>query len=202
MSVIALAGGGIVLHSPTRIDPELRAEICRLGPVVAIIAPSWWHDLYLKESLAAFPSARLYVAQTLAKWRPSLRSMHVLNAATPAIWQDDLEQERIEGIGLFLDETVFCHRASRSLLVADLLFNFGENDAWLTRVLASVVIGPCPGCRFARMYRPFILNRRLFRKSIERVLRWDFQQIVVGHGVVVSDDGKRAFQAAFRWLLE
>jgi hypothetical protein len=44
----------------------------------------------------------------------------------------------------FLDEIVFYHRRSRSLIVADFLFNLSEKDAWITRTMGSLVIGPFP----------------------------------------------------------
>lgn len=201
MTLVRLAGGGMIIHSPTRIDEELADEIRSLGPVIAVIAPSWWHDLYLVNCLHAFPSARLYVAPTLARWRPSLPFTDLLTSSNPSVWGDDLEQVSVQGIGLFLDEIAFYHRASRSLIVADLLFNFSDRDAPLTRFLASIVIGPYPGCRFARMYRPFILDSSRFRASIEHILDWDFKRIIVAHGAVVQDDGKRAFRSAFHWLL-
>lgn len=116
------------------------------------------------------------------------------------MWAGDLEQHQVEGIGLFLDEVVFYHRFSRSVIVADLLFNISQNDARVTRALARAVIGPYPGCRVARLYRPFILNRSRFRASIERIFEWDFNQIVVGHGDVVQAGGKDVFRDAFRWL--
>jgi hypothetical protein len=40
------------------------------------------------------------------------------------------------------------------------------------------------------------------RRSIERILDWDFSQILVGHGAVVAKNGKEAFIAAFHWLLK
>lgn len=202
MSVIRLGRGDVVLHSPTRVDAELREEICRLGPVVAVIAPSWWHDLYLSETARAFPGITLYAAPTLVKWNRSLPFTDVLSDSPASLWADNLEQHHVEGIGLFLDEVVFYHRLSRSIIVADLLFNISQNDAWLTRALARLVIGPYPGCRFARLYRPFVLNRRRFRASIERILEWDFDQIIVGHGGVVQAGGKDVFRSVFRWLLK
>jgi hypothetical protein len=202
MTVIALAGGGLVLHSPTFIDAELREEILGLGPVVAVIAPSWWHDLYLRETLNIFPEATLYGAKTLVKWSRSLRFTDVLSEAPPVLWNNDMVQRHITGIGLFLDEVAFYHRQSRSIIVADLLFNISRSDAWLTRTLARVVIGPYPGCRFARFYRPLVFDRRRFRAAIERILEWDFDRIIVGHGAVVERDGKEIFRSAFRWLLE
>lgn len=202
MTVIALAGGGVVLHSPAFVDAELRDEILRLGPVVAVIAPSWWHDLYLRETLRNFPQAALYGAPTLVKWGRSLPFTDVLSNSSPLLWNRDMAQHHITGIGLFLDEVAFYHRQSRSLIVADLLFNISRSDAWLTRTLAHIVIGPYPGCRFARLYRPFVFDRRRFRASIELILEWDFEQIIVGHGAIVQKGGKDVLREAFRWLLK
>ena len=48
MTLIRLINGGLVVHSPTRLDLATREEFQKLGAIVAIIAPSWWHDLYLR----------------------------------------------------------------------------------------------------------------------------------------------------------
>jgi hypothetical protein len=82
------------------------------------------------------------------------------------------------------------------------LFNLSEKDAWITRLMGSLVIGPFPGCRFARLYRPAVTDRRRMRMAVERILDWDFDQIIVGHGAVVENNGKEVFHTAFRWLLK
>ena len=64
MTVIRLTNGGLVVHSPTTLDAS-QEEFQMLGPIVAIVAPSWWHNLYLREYLGAYPNARLYGASTL-----------------------------------------------------------------------------------------------------------------------------------------
>jgi uncharacterized protein DUF4336 len=202
MTVMRLTNGAIVVHSPTRLDFASQEEFQRLGPIVAIIAPSWWHDLYLREYLSAYPEAGLYGAPTLVRWNRSLPFRELLDGLAPSLWANEIDQVHIQGIGLFLDEIVFYHRRSRSLIVADLLFNLSEKDAWITRTMGSVVIGPFPGCRFARLYRPAVTDRRRMRTTIERILAWDFDQIIVGHGAIVEDNGKEVFRKAFQWLLK
>lgn len=201
MTVVALQSGTIALHSPTRLDAGLLASLRTLGSVVAVVFPSWWHDLYLHETVRTFPQAAVYVAPTLAKWSRSLSFADVLTNVAPAAWKDEMEQHHVQGIGLFLDEVAFFHKPSRSLIVADLLFNISPADAWITKTLSRIVIGPYPGCRFARFYRPFVFDRTGFRSSIETILEWDFDRIIVGHGAVVETRGKAAFREAFQWLL-
>jgi hypothetical protein len=200
MTVIRLTNGGLLVHSPTRLDLASQEQFQKLGPIVAIVAPSWWHDLYLREYLDAFPDARLYGAPTLLRWNRSLPSAEVLGDSEPSLWTGEMDQVHVQGIGLFLDEIVFYHRHSRSLIVADLLFNLSSKDAWITRTMGSLVIGPFPGCRFARLYRPAVTDRRRMRRALERILNWDFEQIIVGHGAVVESNGKEVFRTAFRWL--
>jgi uncharacterized protein DUF4336 len=156
MTVIRLPSGGLFVHSPTRLDLATREEFQKLGPIVAIIAPSWWHDLYLRKYLGTYPAARLYAAPTLVRWSRSLRFAEVLGDSEPSPWKGEIDQVHVQGIGLFLDEIVFYHRPSRSLIVADLLFNLSSKDAWITRTMGSLVIGPLPGCRFARLYWPAV----------------------------------------------
>jgi hypothetical protein len=38
MTVIALAGGALVLYSPVRLEPDLRRELAELGEVRCVIA--------------------------------------------------------------------------------------------------------------------------------------------------------------------
>jgi hypothetical protein len=156
----------------------------------------------LREYLNAYPDARLYGAPTLVRWNRSLPFAEVLGDLAPSLWTDEIDQVHVQGLGLFLDEIVFYHRRSRSLIVADLLFNLSEKDAWITRTMGSLVVGPFPACRFARIYRPAVTDRRRMRTAAERILNWDFDQIIVGHGAVVENNGKEVFRTAFRWLLK
>jgi uncharacterized protein DUF4336 len=202
MTVIRLAIGGLFVHSPTKLDVATREAFRKLGSVAAIVAPSWWHDLYLRQYLDAYPGSKLYGAPTLAKWSRSLSFAEILGDSPPSQWQHEIDQVHVQGLGLFLDEIAFYHRASRSLIVADLLFNLSEKDAWITRTLGSVVIGPYPGCRFPRLYWPAVTDRGRLRASLERILDWDFDRIIVGHGAIVQNKGKEVFREAFQWLLK
>jgi glyoxylase-like metal-dependent hydrolase (beta-lactamase superfamily II) len=156
----------------------------------------------MAEYLRAYPKAKLYGAPTLVRWNRSPPFTEVLGDLAPSLWTDEIDQVHVQGIGLLLDEIVFYYRRSRSLIVADLLFNLSKKDAWTTRTMGSLVIGPFPGCRFARLYRPAVTDRRRMRTAVERILDWDFDQIIVGHGAIVENNGKEVFRTAFRWLLK
>jgi glyoxylase-like metal-dependent hydrolase (beta-lactamase superfamily II) len=50
----------------------------------------------------------------------------------------------------------------------------------------------------SRMIRQLVSDPAAFRRSLEHVLRWDFERIVPGHGDVIEHGGHAALRAA--WL--
>ncbi len=68
--------------------------------------------------------------------------------------------------------------------------------------MGSLVIGPFRGCRFVRLYRPAVTNRRRMRTAVKRILDWDFDQIIVGHGAVVENNGKESLSHGVSMALE
>jgi len=200
MTVMRVPSGALVVHSPTDATDETLAELRGLGDVVAIIAPSWWHDLYLGKWLERVPSAALYAAPAVVRAQPSLPVGEVLGDEPPALWSGVIDQVQVRGLGLYLDEFAFYHRASRSLILGDLIFNYDDADAPLMKTVARYVLGSYPGVRFATAFRPAVRDRANLRATIERILEWDFQRIVPVHGAVVESDAKEAFRGAFGWL--
>ena len=46
-----------------------------------------------------------------------------------------------------------------------------------------------------------ITNRNLARRSLEKLLSWDFDKLIIAHGVCIEKDAKPFVARAFRWLL-
>jgi hypothetical protein len=51
-----------------------------------------------------------------------------------------------------------------------------------------------------RLVRTMIRDRRAARSSVEKVLGWDFERVVVSHGDVLETGGRERFAAAFAFL--
>lgn len=98
-----------------------------------------------------------------------------------------------------VDEVVFLHKPSRSLIVGDAMFNI-EADAplstriwaWGPRLRQRVVPPP--------LYRAGVRDKAAARESIERILSWDFDRIVIGHGAIIESGGHEAFRSAWAWV--
>jgi hypothetical protein len=61
MTVIRLASGHLMLHSPCDITATIAEEISALGLVAHIVAPGNFHHMYATTAQAAFPTARTWI---------------------------------------------------------------------------------------------------------------------------------------------
>jgi Domain of unknown function (DUF4336) len=198
MTVVRLPAGGLFVHSPTFFDLSTASAFAPLGEIDSIVWPSWWHDMYLNDYAAAYPRARLFGAPVLVKWHRRMQSLQSLDECTP-VWAPCLDQINVDRMRLFLDEFVFLHRSSRSVVVADLSFYLDDSQDWFTK-LSFGAIGAYPGCNIPWFYRLAPKSRRYLRDKIDRILDWDFDRLIVGHGGVLETGGKNALRNAYRWL--
>jgi len=199
MTVIRLADGSLLLHSPLELDPELRRELDSIGRVRFAVAPNRFHHLYAGQVAKAYPGARLWAAPGVERKRPDLEIAGVLGDEAPVEWRDEVDQVFFRGRP-FENEVVFLHRASRTLILCDLAFNFGPTAAPFTRLLMRLLRGYD---RFgpSSLDRILIRDRRAARDSLERILAWDFDRVVVAHGDVLERGGRDALRAGYAGLL-
>lgn len=198
MTVIRLADEGLFLHSPVRLDADTRRALDALGPVRCIIAPSKVHHFFVGDYVAAYPEARICGAPGLAHKRKDLRFDAVLSDEAPPEWRADIAQHVFRGAPA-INEVVFCHRATRTLLLTDLAFNVPPDKTagarlfyWL--VAAAGRFGP------HRLVRFMIRDRHAARQSAQTILAWDFDRIIVTHGDVLETGGRARFSDAFAFL--
>ena len=199
MTVMRLSGGRLLLHSPIDLDPPLRKQLDALGRVCFVVAPSRLHHLYAGDVVRDYPEARLWVAPGLERKRPDLRFEAILGDEAPEEWRGQVDQAFFAGRP-YENEVSFFHRASRTLITCDLAFNFGPSAPTVTRLFMSLIrsyghLGP------TKLDPLLIRDRPLARASVERILEWPFERIVVAHGDVVERDGHEVFRRGFDWLL-
>lgn len=199
MTVIRLADGSLLLHSPIALDADVRHELDAIGRVRFAVAPNRVHHLHAGEVAAAYPGARLWVAPGLERKRPDLVFVAVLDDEPPAEWKEEVDQTFFRGRP-YENEVVFFHRPSRTLILCDLAFNFGPRTAAPTRLLMQLLrsygrFGP------STLDPWLIRDRRAARQSLERILAWDFDRVVVAHGDVLERGGHAALQQGYAWLL-
>jgi hypothetical protein len=197
MTVVKLTDGALWVHSPAPPIAEVLAEVTALGPVRYIVAPNLSHYLHFADFASHFPDAHGFLASGLAeKLRLSGQHQTIDPASTP--WQDEISSCLIEGLPL-LNEIVFVHQESHTLIVTDLLFRFGPDHPLPHRILARL-LGVYGKAAMSRTMKLLVRDRKMLAQSIAPLLQQRIDRIVLAHGAIVEHDAHRTFHEAFRFL--
>ena len=197
MTVIRLASGALVLHSPVPVSDDLRREIEAIGPVRHIICPNLFHHVYAADTKAAFPDALLHGPEKLQRKRKDLTFDAVLSDMPHSDWHGELLPLTVRGS--MLHETLFYHPASRTLISCDLVENFSHCDHAPTRwyLQAGGIFGKVG---WHPLLRLVYLNRRKARQSIEQLFEWPFERVILAHGDVITENAREAVRGGLAWL--
>ena len=198
MTVVSFSDGDVLLHSPCRISSDLRRAIAKLGRVTDVIAPNWFHDLYLDEYRRSYPDATFWGPAFLKRQRKTLID-RVLDADARPKWFAEMPHITVPGL-LTFDESIFYHVPSRTLVVADLLMN------------AHITDDAPPFTKFG--YRLFGLDgslkvfplliwlgqsrRPAIRAAVQQIFEWSPERLIVGHGTPIREGAAEQLRAAFR----
>lgn len=200
MTVVRLAGG-LFIHSPTPLTPKLRAAVEALGPVRWIIGPNRIHYWWIPEWRAAFPGADIHLAPRIreqAKGRISFPCQELVGASG---YPWDGEMTTLAVPGGFMTEVEFFHRASRTLILTDLIENFeaGRIRSRLMRLLMAIGGVLAPNGQTPRDLR-LTFSRDTLREAVRTLIGWNPERIIIAHGRWYERDGTQELRRAFHWL--
>jgi hypothetical protein len=199
MTVVRLGSGDLLVHSPAPLTAELRETLAQQGEVRFVVPASSLHGhLFMEQYRAAYPSAELFSAPGLDRKRRDLAFDGLLGSTPDPRWSEDLDQAALLG-HRFVTEIAFLHRPSGSLIVGDLCFTIGENAPAPMRAVARAA-GIYRQLRPTPMFRFGLRNRAAGRRSVDRILNWDFDRIIVGHGDSLETGAQSALRSAYEWL--
>jgi hypothetical protein len=122
----------------------------------------------------------------------------------PAEWAGEIDQVLVQGTRI-MREVAMLHRASRTLILVDLIENFTDKTphiGWALKLWFKYVFRMWNNPRPAPEYRIAWSDRQLAAKSLRRILAWDFQQIVLSHGDLVDHNARAVAAAAWTGILE
>jgi hypothetical protein len=199
MTVVRLPDFKLLLHSPIAAAADLVRKVKALGPVAYLVAPNRFHHLFVGEWQRACPDASIYVAPGLDTKRADLTIAGVLADEPEPGWKDAVDQVLVGGFP-FANEVVFFHRPSATLIATDLAFNVGSSSPPLTRLVFRLA-GAYGRLSPTLLERLLVRDRRAFRQSLERVLEWPFEGVVVAHGNVCERGGREELVRGYSWVL-
>lgn len=192
VTVIRLESGKLIVHSMAPFSSTDVAEIRALGEPGWLLEAMMLHDTYSNEGRKRFPEIPFLAPMGFSEV-VKFPTQPLLPA--PVEWNGEVEVILIDGAPR-LSEHVLIHRPSRTLIVADLIFNFRTEERGWDRFFHHHIAGfhRYPG--MSRIFRACISDPVAFRASLEQILSQDIDRIIVGHGQVIGTDGKRLLQRA------
>ncbi|MFW5920206.1 MAG: DUF4336 domain-containing protein [Polyangiales bacterium] len=196
MTVVRLSDGSLFVCSPVELTDGLAREVDALGPVRHIATPNKQHHLFLDPWKRAYPDALLWAPPGLADKRDDFDFDGELRDRPDRAWGRDLDQRVVRG-SWFMDEVVFLHRASRTLILGDLIENHEPRDlSPLRRAVARAgrMFGETPTA-----YRLTFSDKHRAGETLREVLDWRPERVVVAHGPIIERDVDATLRKAFAW---
>jgi hypothetical protein len=203
MVIARLSDGSLWVNSPVHASSDTIRSVTGLGPVRYLVAATPRHVWRLAEWHAQFPEAELWAAKpspfTLKKG--SLEFTGILTDTTPRAWAEDFDQVPFRGNPL-IEEVIFLHKRSRTVILDDLIQNrLPVKGKPLRNTLFKLVGVLYPGGGVPLDGRLSFIHRDLARRSLQKLLSWDFDKLIIAHGVCIERGAKPFVERAFRWLM-
>lgn len=203
MVIVRLSDGSLWLDSPVWVPPDTLKRIIALGPIRYLIAATPRHIWRLAEWHSQFPQAQLWAAKhsPLTLKKANLEFTGILADNTPQAWIEDLEQIPFRGNPL-IEEVIFLHRKSHTVILDDLIQNHLPVKGHALRNALFKLAGVAyPNGGVPLDIRLSFIHRDLARKSLEKVLSWEFDKLILAHGPCVDKDAKAFVERAFQWVM-
>jgi hypothetical protein len=202
MTVIRLSDGSIVVHNAFRLEEKDLAKISQLGEVKWIVVPNRFHSSEAYFFQEKFPAARIMASRWAKKnlLSTGLKEFHWL----PESWAAERDSILAKELPVFslrgmrgLGEFVFLHKASRTLLVTDLVFHMTHAKNAMERSFLRLngifkEFGPS---RIAKLL--FTRNERELGESLAEIVKQDFDRVIMNHGEILKQGGPKALRESF-----
>ena len=113
------------------------------------------------------------------------------------IW---VSERQFKSLGLEVGTRMTAIRLGNGELIVISSIDVDVSFPWQTRLIAKILGGD-------RQLEPTILEKLASRdkeqvkQSIQQVLCWDFDRVIVAHGSIVERDGKRQLQVGYEKFL-
>jgi Domain of unknown function (DUF4336) len=184
-TVVRLSGAALWVHSPCTPTDDVCAELDALGEVRWIVVPNRFHHLQAPAMAARYTKARVVGPKSAQARNPQLGATMTADDAAYVGSTPELTSIQLGGVP-FLDETVFFHPGSGSLIAADLLMSACARDHWTWRIAARIwgrygKVGTPPDVRMHTRASTAVAD------SIAQMRALPLQRILVAHADPITE---------------
>lgn len=205
MTIVRLHDGSVWCHSPIAPDEGLFEAIDALGPVRHLVSPNPLHYASIAAWKRRYPDALAWASPGVRRRAASQKIEAAFDAdlavLPPDAWASEIDQVDFRGSRV-IEEFVFFHRASATVILADLIENFEARKLtrgmrWIARF--GGVLDP-DGKAPLDMRMTFLGRKPVARECFERIMAWHPRRAILAHGRWYPENAEAELQRAFRWL--
>jgi hypothetical protein len=198
MTVVRLADGKLWVHSASEPTPSLCAALDRLGEVRWVVVPNRYHHLHAAAMKARDPAAQVIGPASVTARNPGVvPDISTAEARLPSL-VPELTPVALRGVS-FLDETLFFHRETRTLIGADLMMCGCAADHWTWR-WASRIFGQYERFQAPPDVRWNTRANPLVRESLAQLAKLPLERILVAHSDPIVDRPAQHLEEAWRFV--
>jgi hypothetical protein len=203
MAVVKLSNGLVWVSSPVSVDFATLTRMTVMGTVKYLIAGTQRHVWRLEAWHRLFPDAELWAPRTtpITLKKGPLPFTGVLGDTPSHGWSADFDQLAFKGSPL-IEEIIFLHKESRTVILDDLIQNHPiANGKPLRNALLKLSGAAYPNGGVPLDIRLTFTRRHLAQQSLQKLLAWEFDKLIIAHGVCIKTQAKSFVERAFRWLV-
>jgi hypothetical protein len=206
MTVIRLANGELFVHSPIALTDELKSEVSALGKVRHLVSPNWIHYAYIADWQKAFADTVAWASPNVRpraiKYKADIAFDRDLGGVAEPEWGDKIDQLIAYGSKAHV-EVVFFHKASKTLILTDLIENFEKQKLpwWLRHIIRIAGNVDPDGKAPIDMRLSFNRGKEKLRAAVQQMIDWGPERVILAHGRWYERDAVKELRRAFRWVL-
>ncbi|MCB0419527.1 MAG: DUF4336 domain-containing protein [Bdellovibrionales bacterium] len=199
MSVILLQDGKVWVHSPITPHQDLVDHLNQLGEVSYVIAPNQFHHVHLPNFHSHFPEAKYFATLGLPHKRSGFAFDVEMQVDQSFPWKEEIESLMLDGMPK-VNEWVYLHKPSKTLIVTDLLFHFVDFPNWRTSWFAKLNRSHNKP-HWSWFYFLNISDRKAFSQSLQKLEHWDFDKVLLSHGAPIYENAKERVMQGLRKII-
>jgi hypothetical protein len=203
-TIIKLESGDLIIHDPCKISNSVKRQIDEIGSVKYIIAPGYYHHLFVTDFQQNYPNAETFLCAGLERKRPDIKFEWILGNKPDHRWEDTVDQVMVHGTK-YIWEVAFFHKPSKTLILVDLLENIGDDykheAGVLLRFWWKVIFKMWNNPKAAPEYQMGWGNKEIVKMALNKVIGWDAERVIIAHGENIEEQVGETLARAWKRVL-
>lgn len=190
--LVKLSTGSVLISPGSALNRDLLKS---QESVTDIVANNLFHHAGVPKAASLFSKAKIWGVEGLEKKRSDINWTSFFHKDH---WPHHSELPFIQIKGMSkVNEIVFFHVKSKTLIVSDLCFNLQGTKGFGPWLILSL-FGTYNKFAVSKFLLKFIDNNEAFKNSLSEILNFEFENLIVGHGNAIQGNARSLFQKALK----